>query len=316
MGTKDLVQEKLCFGEAETMAKILVTGGAGFIGHALVKRLLEQGFEVTVADLKPSRHSGVQQIVGDLLDPQILKTSLSPGTDAVVHLAAFTSVLKSLSIPYQVYETNLKMTMDLLEQSRQVGVRQFLLASSNAVVGNVGSVPIHEEMVLKPLTPYGATKAACEMLLTTYQHAYGIQGASLRMTNVYGTGMMNKDSMIPRLMRTALGQAPVYIYGNGEQLRDYIFLDDVVEIFLMTIEQGLNGPLTVGFGRSVSVNALVDMARKATGTPIPVDYVDPKPGEMPAVVVDTGKLQSLGLTPRVDLPEGLKLVWEDFKHFS
>ncbi|MCL5015087.1 MAG: NAD-dependent epimerase/dehydratase family protein [Firmicutes bacterium] len=298
------------------MAKILVTGGAGFIGHALVNRLLEQGFDVTVADLKPSRHSGVRQVVGDLLDPQILETSLTPGTDAVIHLAAFTSVLKSLAIPYQVYETNLKMTMDLLERSREVGVRQFVLASSNAVVGNVGSLAIHEEMILKPLTPYGATKAAAEMLLTTYQHAYGVSGASLRMTNVYGTGMMNKDSMIPRLMRAALAQAPVHIYGDGEQVRDYIFLDDVVETFLTVVTRGLSGPLTVGFGRSVSVNTLVNMAREATGIPIPVDYVEPKPGEMPAVVVETSRLRSLGLIPQVDLPEGLKRVWEDFKHFD
>lgn len=297
------------------MGKILVTGGAGFIGHALVSRLIEEGFEVTVADLKPSRHSGVQQVVGDLLDPHVLESSVTPGTDAVIHLAAFTSVLKSLSRPYHVYETNLKMTMDLLERSRQVGVRQFLLASSNAVVGNVGSVPLHEEMVLKPLTPYGATKAACEMLLTTYHHAYGILGTSLRMTNVYGTGMMNKDSMIPRLMRSALGQGPVHIYGNGEQVRDYIFLDDVAETFLMVVKQGITGPLTVGFGRSVSVNSLVNMARQATGAPIPIDYVDPKPGEMPAVIVDTATLQSHGLKPQVDLPEGLKLVWEDFKQF-
>ncbi len=310
------VDGKFLVGKADTMAKILVTGGAGFIGHALVNRLLEQGFDVTVADLKPSRHSGVRQVVGDLLDPQILETSLTPGTDAVIHLAAFTSVLKSLAIPYQVYETNLKMTMDLLERSREVGVRQFVLASSNAVVGNVGSLAIHEEMILKPLTPYGATKAAAEMLLTTYQHAYGVSGASLRMTNVYGTGMMNKDSMIPRLMRAALAQAPVHIYGDGEQVRDYIFLDDVVETFLTVVTRGLSGPLTVGFGRSVSVNTLVNMAREATGIPIPVDYVEPKPGEMPAVVVETSRLRSLGLIPQVDLPEGLKRVWEDFKHFD
>ncbi|HBQ96543.1 MAG TPA: hypothetical protein DD856_17370 [Sulfobacillus sp.] len=154
------------------------------------------------------------------------------------------------------------------------------------------------------------------MLLTTYQHAYGVSGASLRMTNVYGTGMMNKDSMIPRLMRAALAQAPVHIYGDGEQVRDYIFLDDVVETFLTVVTRGLSGPLTVGFGRSVSVNTLVNMAREATGIPIPVDYVEPKPGEMPAVVVETSRLRSLGLIPQVDLPEGLKRVWEDFKHFD
>ncbi len=298
------------------MARVLVTGGAGFIGHAIVGRLKAMGFEVTVADLNPSRHADVEQVTGDLLDPQVREKSLTPGTHAVIHLAAFTSVLKSLTDPYHVYDTNLKMTMDLLERSRQLGVRQFLLASSNAVVGNVQSTAIHEDMILRPLTPYGATKAGAEMLVTTYTHAYGLLGASLRMTNVYGTGMMHKDSMIPRLMRAALGHNAIQIYGDGEQVRDYIFLNDVAESFITVLKQGFTGPLTVGFGRSVSVKALVQLAEEATGHTIATTHVSPKPGEMPAVVVDNSKLKHLGVTPQTDLPEGLMQVWDDFKRLA
>jgi UDP-glucose 4-epimerase len=271
--------------------------------------------EVIVADLVPSRHAHVDQVTGDLLDRHILEKSLQPGTDAVIHLAGFTSVLKSIPIPYPVYETNLKMTADLLERSRQIGVKHFVLASSNAVVGNVGSEIIHEKMPLQPLTPYGATKAASEMLMSAYTAAYGVEGCSVRLTNVYGTGMMNKDSMVPRLMRAALGQSAVHIYGDGEQVRDYIYLDDVVKVFVSALTQGVTGPLTTGFGRSVSVNALCEMASAAVGHPVPIDHIAAIPGEMPAVVVDIKKLRSLGLQPQTDLPEGLRAVWENFQTF-
>ncbi|MCY0907632.1 MAG: NAD-dependent epimerase/dehydratase family protein [Sulfobacillus thermotolerans] len=296
--------------------RILVTGGSGFIGHALVARLMAMGMDVVVADLVPSRHPNVQQVVGDLLDRTILEQSLTPGTDAVIHLAGFTSVLKSIPIPYQVYETNLKMTADLLERSRQLGVKNFVFASSNAVVGNVGSRLINEDMPLQPLTPYGATKAASEMLISAYTASYGIYGCAVRLTNVYGTGMMHKDSMIPRLMRAALGQSPVHIYGDGEQVRDYIYLGDVVEVFVNALTKNITGPLTTGFGRSVSVNTLCELASEAVGRPIEVDHIAAMPGEMPAVIVNTARLKSLGMAPQVDLPEGLKAVWEDFQTFS
>ncbi len=295
--------------------RVLVTGGSGFIGHALVARLQKMGMDVVVADLVPSRHADVEQVTGNLLDAGVLEKSLQPGTDAVIHLAGFTSVLKSIPIPYFVYETNLKMTADLLERSRQIGVKHFVLASSNAVVGNVGSQIIQENMPLTPLTPYGATKAASEMLISAYNAVYGIQGCAVRLTNVYGTGMMNKDSMVPRLMRAALDHSTVHIYGDGEQVRDYIFLDDVVEVFASALTKGLTGPLTTGFGRSVSVNTLCDLANAAVGFPIAIDHIAAVPGEMPAVVVDNHKLQSLGLQPHTDLPEGLRAVWEDFQTF-
>lgn len=302
--------------KGEISLRIVVSGGSGFIGHAIVARLMDMGMDVVVADLVPSRHAHVNQVVGDLLDRTTVENSLTPGTDAVIHLAGFTSVLKSIPIPYQVYETNLKMTADLLERSRQIGVKHFVFASSNAVVGNVGSQFINEDMTLHPLTPYGATKAAAEMLISAYTAAYGIQGCAVRLTNVYGTGMNHKDSMIPRLMRAALGQAPVHIYGDGEQVRDYIYLGDVVEAFVTALTDGITGPLTTGFGRSVSVNTLCDLASRAVGRPIPLDHVPAVPGEMPAVIVDIAKLQSLGLQPKVDLPEGLKAVWEDFQAFQ
>ncbi len=295
------------------MLRVLVTGGAGFIGHALVARLKTLGANVVVADLKPSRHHDVHCVQGDLLDPAVVEASLTPGTDAVIHLAAFTSVLKSLDNPYFVYQTNLAMTAQLLERSRMLGVRRFLFASTNAVVGDVGTTPIDEHLPLDPLTPYGATKAAAEMMMATYTHAYGVAGCALRLTNVYGPGMQHKDSFIPRLMRAALGQAPVHIYGDGTQVRDYVFLDDVVQAFATLLTRPMTGPVVVGYGHSVSVNQLYQLACEVTGQPIAADHVPPKPGEMPAVVVRPDKLRALGLAPRISLPEGLKRVWEDFQ---
>ncbi|CAB1129812.1 UDP-glucose 4-epimerase [Candidatus Hydrogenisulfobacillus filiaventi] len=293
--------------------RVLITGGSGFIGSALGRRLTGMGMEVVVADLRPSRDPRVTLVQGDLRDAAVVEEALQPGTEAVVHLAAFTSVLKSLTDPHGVYRTNLEMTANLLERARLVGARRFVFASTNAIVGDVGRTPIHERMPLEPLTPYGATKAAAEMLMSAYTHAYGVRGVALRLTNVYGTGMQHKDSIVPRLMRAALQGGSIDIYGDGEQVRDYIYLDDVVEAFVLALTRDWIGPVTIGFGESVSVNTLHALAREATGRPIGARYVDPKPGEMPAVVVDTSYARSLGFRPETALTEGLRRVWEDFR---
>src|SRR6266536_162452 len=136
------------------------------------------------------------------------------------------------------------------------------------------------------LTPYGATKAAAEMLLSCYAAAYGIKGCALRFSNVYGPGMAAKDSFVPRLMRAARSGTGVDVYGDGSQLRDLVHVDDIVHGLLTAWRVGHSGPLILASGKSDSVNDIVEAARKVTGAPIPARHVPPKPGEMPAVLVD------------------------------
>src|SRR5205807_6345031 len=140
------------------------------------------------------------------------------------------------------------------------GVSSFILASTNAVVGDVGRSVITEQAALRPLTPYGATKAAAEMLVSCYCAAYGIAGCALRFSNVYGPGMGEKDSFVPRLMRAARDGEGVQVRGDGSMLRDVVDVDDVVQGILTAWQGRHNGPLILGCGRSVTVNGTVTAA--------------------------------------------------------
>ncbi|HLI41039.1 MAG TPA: NAD-dependent epimerase/dehydratase family protein, partial [Streptosporangiaceae bacterium] len=162
-------------------SRVLVTGGAGFIGRRMVRALLDEGHEVTVADLRAFGDPAVRSVTGDLCDPGVAERAVRQGRpDVILHLAAITSVLASVSDPVGTHRLNVDATARLLELAREHEVGTFLLASTNAVVGDVGSAVITERTVLRPLTPYGATKAAAEMLLGSYANCYGITGAALR----------------------------------------------------------------------------------------------------------------------------------------
>src|SRR5499427_2269705 len=297
---------------AEQRSRVLVTGGSGFIGRRLVRALLDTGAEVTVADLREPTEPGVHAVAGDLRDESVAAQAVSPGTDTIFHLAAVTSVLRSLEDPAGTYQTNVQVTAALLELARTRGVRSFILASTNAVVGDVGRNVITEQATLRPLTPYGATKAAGEMLVSCYTAAYGIAGCALRFSNVYGPGMEAKDSFVPRLMRAARDGHGVQVYGDGTQVRDLIHVDDIVAGILLAWRAGCRGPLILGAGESVSVNDIITAARAVTGAPIPVEYSPAKPGEMPAVIVDISAARALGYEPAHDLKSGLATVWPDF----
>lgn len=292
--------------------QVLVTGGAGFIGRRVVRALLDAGADVTVADKREVHVDGVRSVTGDLCDAAVADRAVAPGTDAIIHLAALTSVLRSIEDPADTYRVNVDMTATLLERARQRGVGSFILASTNAVVGDVGRSVITEQVPLRPLTPYGATKAAGEMLLSCYTAAYGIAGCALRFSNVYGPGMQEKDSFVPRLMRAARDGHGVQVYGDGTQVRDLIHVDDIVAGILTVWRAGTTGPVILGAGESVTVNDIVQAARSVTGAPIPAEHVPPKPGEMPAVIVDNAAAQALGWQPGHDLKSGIATVWPEW----
>jgi UDP-glucose 4-epimerase len=294
-------------------SRVLVTGGAGFIGRRVVAALLAEGAEVTVADLKP--HPGgpsVRVVTGDLVDPGIAAQAVAPGTDTIIHLAARTSVLESLQDPEATYRNNVALTAGLLELARQRGVQTFLFASTNAVVGNVGQALITEQAPLRPLTPYGATKAASEMLISCYSAAYGVRGVALRFSNVYGPGMLHKDSFIPRLMKAARDGTGVTIRGDGTMIRDVIQVDDVVNGIFAAWRSDHSGPVILGSGQSVTVNQMVETARRVTGISIPAEHAPVQQGEMPAVKLDISVARSLGYSPTYDLEKGMATVWPDF----
>jgi UDP-glucose 4-epimerase len=291
---------------------VLVTGGAGFVGRRVVSALLGEGHEVTLADKHASADAQARSVVGDLCDPAIIAKAVSPGTEVIIHLAAVTSVLRSAEDPVGTYRLNVEATAGLLEHARKRGVGTFLHASTNAVAGDVGHATIDERTPLRPLTPYGASKAAGEMLLAGYAASYGITGAALRFSSIYGPGNQAKDDLVSRLMRAARDGKGVRIHGDGNQLRDLVHVDDVVSGTLTAWRSGHNGPLALGSGESVTVNEIVAAARSVTGAEIPAEHVPPKPGEMPAVIIDISAAKSLGYIPRHDLKAGIATVWPEF----
>ena len=294
--------------------RVVITGGTGFVGRALVTAFAGRGNPITVVDRRAHPDPAVRSVVGDLTDPGVTSAAVAGGDVAgVVHLAAMTSVLRSMEHPVATYQVNVAVTQDLLEGCRQAGVGRFIMASTNAVVGDVGHATVDEAAPLRPLTPYGATKAAGEMLLCGYAGAYGMDTCALRFTNIYGPGMGHKDSIVARMMRAALAGLGVQIYGDGLARRDLVHVDDVVAAVLAAWDRRFTGTAIIGSGQSVTVLELLDAVRAVTGYALPAEHVAAKPGEMPAVIVNISRArEQLGYRPSVELVDGLATVWRDF----
>jgi UDP-glucose 4-epimerase len=297
--------------------RILVTGGAGFIGRHVVADLLGAGAHVRVVDLKPHPDSSVDLVQGDIAEREVLDAAFEGGFDGVVHLAAVTSVLRSVEQPELTFRTNVAGTALLLEGARAAGVTSLVFASTNAVTGPMEAPAISEAATLRPLTPYGATKAAGEMLMSAYTASYGVRCAVLRLTNVYGPGMQAKDSIVARLMRAIRLGHTFEIYGDGEQVRDYVHaLDVTAAVRLGLADDQWAGPVVLGAGRSLSVLEVVDAVRKVTGAEIDVTHGPARPGEMPAVIVDPSRAHAAGWSPQFDLEQGLAGVWEEWSRID
>ena len=294
--------------------RVLVTGGAGFIGRHVVAELTAAGASVRVVDLNPHPDPAVDVVIGDIADPDVLARGFAGGFDSIVHLAAVTSILRSVQEPERTFRTNVVGTNALLAAGREAGVTSLAFTSTNAVTGPMTTPKISEAAVLNPLTPYGSTKAAGEMLMSAYTASYGLRCACIRLTNVYGPGMQAKYSIVARLMRGIRLGTTFEIYGDGHQVRDYVHVSDVVAaIKLGLTSEQWSGPMVIGSGESLSVHQVVDAVREVSGAEVPVRHGPAKPGEMPAVIVDTAKAHAAGWSPRYPkLADGLAGVWEEW----
>lgn len=293
--------------------RVLVTGGSGFIGRHVVSELSAAGSYVRVVDLQPHPDPAVDVVLGDIADPGVVEEALVGGFDQVVHLAAVTQVLNSLAQPDLAVRTNVQGTALLLEAARAAGVRSLAFASTNAVIGPLGDGAITEDTPLHPLTPYGSTKAAGEMLMSAYTASYGLRCACLRLTNVYGPGMQAKDSIVARLMRAIRLGARFEVYGDGLQVRDYVHVSDVVAAIRLALAlEEWSGPTVIGTGSSLSVLDVVEQVRRVSGANLEVEHGPAKAGEMPAVIVDNSRARSRGWEPRYSFSEGLVGVWDEW----
>lgn len=318
------------------MRKILVTGGAGYIGSHIVRSLGEMGYDVVVYDDLSYGHrwavlSG-KLIEGDLGDRKLLDDVFrTERFDAVIHMAAFVVVDESIREPLRYYRNNVVNTLNLLDACLRNRVTACVFSSTAAVYGIPTSIPVTEETPLQPINPYGASKAMVERILQDVAASPPFRYISLRYFNVAGAdplariGQTRQDAthLITVALRTALGRRECLdIFGNdyptpdGTCIRDYIHVDDLADAHIRALEYlrdgGASRVYNCGYGVGYSVREVVDRVKRVTGVDFPVRYVDRRPGDPPALVADTAKIKAeLGWRPRWnDLDYIIKTAWE------
>ena len=299
--------------------KFLVTGGAGFIGSHIVERLVQDGAQVRVVDnLSTGRigrleHllSAIEFVEGDLAN-QSTANEAAEGMDFVVHQAAIPSVQRSLLDPIATNRANVLGTLNLLESCRRVGVRRFVYAASSSAYGNTEVLPKHEDMAPNPMSPYALQKYVGERYCKLYFELYGLETMSLRYFNVFGPGQdphSEYSAVIPKFINCLLNHQPITIYGDGEQSRDFTFIENVVEANLLALNTaGVGGQMcNVGCGERISLNRLVVLLEREIGRSAQVIRVEPKLGDVRHSLADVGRARAL-LTyqPKIGVEEGLR----------
>jgi UDP-N-acetylglucosamine/UDP-N-acetyl-alpha-D-glucosaminouronate 4-epimerase len=313
------------------MAKVCVTGAAGFIGGHLAQALLEQGHEVTGLDDFSSgkrenaallaRYPKFSLIEGSIADPQAVERAVQ-GATWVFHLAAIPSVPLSMAEPERTNAVNVGGTVNVLEAARRQGVKRVVLACSCAAYGDGEEQPKHELLPPRPMSPYAAQKIACELYAQTYTRAYGLPCVALRFFNVYGPRQDPKSeyaAAIPRFTtRLLAGERPI-VFGDGQQTRDFVHVSDIVRALILSTqsESAPGETLNVGSGHSASLVELIGLIRQAVGPQaahLAIEHQAPRAGDLRASSSDISKAKRLlGYQPQVTLAEGLAGVVAFFR---
>ena len=311
------------------MRSALVTGGAGFIGSHLVDRLLTEGWQVTVVDnfdpfydpeikrrnIAPHRErSNFGLVEADIRDVEALRSRLSGTYDVIVHMAAKAGVRPSIRDPISYQEVNVRGTQNLLELTKEWGVKQFVFATSSTDYGVNPNVPWREDdCVLLPISPYAATKVAGELLGHVYSHLYGIRFIALRFFTVYGP-RQRPDLAICRFARLMLRDKPVPIYGDGSTERDYTYVGDIIEGVRRAMDYTATPYEIINLGNNQTVGLLemVHALEKTMGVRARLELLPLQPGDVPQTWADVEKAERLlGFRPGTPFQEGLNhfLEW-------
>lgn len=300
------------------MARILVTGGAGFIGSHVVEELLAQGFSVVVLDdlsvgilgNLPAETKLLRIIVGSILDADTVRKAIE-GCDAVIHLAAIASVQASVENPVLTHQVNFDGTLLLLENARKAGVKHFLFASSAAVYGNAAEGAVSESVPASPLTPYAIDKLAGEYYLKYYHRTFGLGFTAFRFFNVYGP-RQNPASpysgVISIFASNSIAGRPLRIFGNGMQTRDFVYVKDVAHILVSTItNQAMFGKvINIGTSKSTSLRGIIENLSIILNKSIEVEYESARPGDIKHSLADITLLRSSSCeVPSTSILDGL-----------
>ncbi len=286
--------------------RIFVTGGSGFIGRHVVRKLLESGYEVLVYDLEEPLMK-VPFVRGDIREFAFVKDAMR-GSQQVVHLAAMVSAVEAMEKPLEAVETNVIGTFNVVEAARRNRVDKVVYAGSVAVYGEPKYLPIDEDHPTIPKNIYGASKLSGENLLSGYYGNYRLNYISLRFFNVYGPYMKPGPyaGVIYKFLERIKGENPLIIEGDGRQTRDFVYVEDVADAVLKALESEEIGIFNVGTGRETSIMELARLLFEITGANTGVEFSSSRPGDIRRSRADIGKIRRLGWRPRIDLREGLR----------
>jgi UDP-glucose 4-epimerase len=316
----------------------LITGGCGFIGTSLINHLLRDSSTISIRVLD-NLSVGTKEDLQEVLNLIENDTGIKPanieviegdirnaddcvkackGMDVIVHLAANTGVAPSVKNPRYDMEANVTGTFNMLESARQNNVKKFISASSGATIGAVDP-PIHEEKVPKPVSPYGASKLAGEAYCSAYYMTFGINTISLRFANVYGPLSKHKNSVVAKFLKQAFAGDALEIYGDGNQTRDFIYIDDLIKAITLSAVSNIGGEaFQIATYKETTVNNIADMIKKLieseTGKTVTIIHGKTRLGDVKRNYSDISKARKmLGFDPKFTLETGLKNTFEYFR---
>ena len=310
------------------MSKVLVTGGAGFIGSNLTEVLLKQGHLVRVLDnfltgkrenlIFDEAYSSLEIIEGDIRDLTVCQRA-TIDIEYVFHQAALPSVLRSVEDPLTSNSVNVEGTLNILLAARNAGVKRLIYASSSSVYGDTPTLPKHEEMPPNPLSPYALQKYIGEQYCRLFFQLYGLEGVSLRYFNIFGPKQDPTSiysAVIPRFIDALLEGRPPIIFGNGEQSRDFTYIDNVVQANLLAMSAAhLNGEaINIACGKRTSLNQLLNFLKEIVGSKVSPIYEEPRKGDVRHSLANIQKgKEILNYEPEVGIERGLRKTVEYFQ---
>lgn len=308
------------------MKKVIVTGGAGFIGSHLTEELVKQGYYVTILDdlstgkmenIEPLlKNENVKFIPGSVTDSRLLQ-KLFKDVLYVFHQAAIPSVPRSIENPLASHEVNVTGSLKVLLAAKDNGIKKVIYASSSSVYGDTPTLPKREDMFPNPLSPYAVTKLAGEYYCRVFQEVYGLPTVCLRYFNVYGPRQdpnSQYSAVIPRFMKSVSEDKPPIIFGDGEQTRDFTFVKDAVEANILAAESDATGILNIGRGESTSINRLAKLIIGFTKNTLKPIHDKPSPGDIRHSLADISRARAFGYEPKFSLEQGLREATRSFQH--
>ena len=301
--------------------RVLVTGGAGFIGSNLVRLLLDEGHDVSVLDNLASGYrdnltpfSRVHFVQGDVRRDEDVESAIA-GCEVIFHLAASVGNTRSIEHPIEDSEVNVLGTLRVLEAARRAGARKVVFSSSAGIFGELKTVPIREDHPAEPDSPYGASKLGAEKLCLAYAKLYPLECICLRYFNVYGVNQRYDayGNVIPIFAHRAFRGQPLIIYGDGEQTRDFVNVRDVAQAnYRAGLSRGVSGAFNIASGTSITINALANLIGHSGDLSVTVQHGPPRKGDVRQSLADVSAARNaFGFAPAVPLEEGLKeyMAW-------